>query len=81
MRVIVELPDDLYRRAKNSAKREEKTLPDLMKEALEQRLDGLFADATGRPWLRAYAGLSHLHSETHQIRDWTEREFRSRGSL
>ncbi len=75
MKVIVELPDDLYQRAKNSAKREDKLLPAFMQEALVQRLDGVLTDSTGRPWLRGFAGLAKYHDENRDLQERHYHEF------
>lgn len=75
MKIIVEIPDDLYTRGKNTAKKESKSLPELMAEALEQRLDGLLMESAGRPWMRAFGGLGHLHEENRRLDDWTRQEF------
>ena len=68
MKITVELEDELYRRGKSAAQKEDKKLPELMAEALQQRLDGVFDEAAGRPWMRAFGGLAACHEETADVR-------------
>jgi predicted transcriptional regulator len=77
MKTTIELPDSVFRRAKQFAVQEGMTLKRLFTEALESRLDqGQAARKAGAPrWMRAYGALRHMHRERKLIERAIESEF------
>ena len=79
MKTTIELPDSLFRRAKNAALQEGLTLKKLFTEALESRLARKTAAGAGKTvpprWMRAYGALRHLGHERKKIESVIESEF------
>lgn len=77
MKTTIELPDAVFRRAKQLAVQEGVTLKRLLTEALESRLDGgKRGGKSGAPgWMRAYGALRHLRGERKRIERAIESEF------
>jgi predicted transcriptional regulator len=68
MRITLELPDALFRKANATAARQGQTLKQLVQEALTEKLaraDG--AKSTQKPWMALAGGLKHLHAENVRI--------------
>jgi hypothetical protein len=77
LKTTIELPESVFRRAKQLAVQEGVTLKRLFTEALESRLDkGRSARKSGAPrWMRAYGALRHLRRERKLIERAIESEF------
>ena len=77
MKTTIELPESVFRRAKQLAIQEGLTLKRLFTEALESRLDrGKSVSRRGAPkWMRAYGALRHLRRERKLIERAIESEF------
>jgi predicted transcriptional regulator len=77
MKTTIELPESVFRRAKELAVQEGVTLKRLFTEALESRLDReKTAGKTRAPrWMRAYGALRHLRQERKVIERAIESEF------
>jgi predicted transcriptional regulator len=77
MKTTIELPESVFRRAKQLAVQEGVTLKRLFTEALEWRLGkARSARRSGVPkWMRAYGALRHLRRERRLIERAIESEF------
>jgi predicted transcriptional regulator len=77
VKTTIELPEAVFRRAKQLAVREGVTLKRLFTEALESLLDrGKTGGKDGAPrWMRAYGALRHLRGERKRIERVIESEF------
>ncbi len=77
MKTTIELPDAVFRRAKQLAVQEGVTLKRLFTEALESRLDRRTAGGKGDAprWMRAYGALRHLRRERRLIERAIDSEF------
>lgn len=76
MKTTVEIPEELFRRAKASAAQRGISLKDLFTEALRERLRKSAGEITAeKPWMRAFGGLRHLHKETQRVNRILQREF------
>jgi hypothetical protein len=79
MKTTIELPDSLFRRAKQAAVEEGVTLKKLFTQALEWRLEaikrGVLGRSAGPRWMRAYGALRHLRREREALERAIESEF------
>jgi hypothetical protein len=75
VKTTLEIPDELFRRAKALAASRGVTLKQLVTEAIEERVKR-GAPRGSRPAWRALAGqLASLHCETLKIDRWVQDEF------
>jgi hypothetical protein len=75
MKTTVELPDDLFRRAKAAAASRGMSLKELLSQAVEERLRREGSRSVEPAW-RALAGqLAPLRSETRRIEARIDEEF------
>jgi hypothetical protein len=74
MKATLEIPDNLFRRAKSAAAERGIPLREFVTEAVK---DKLVADAktTEKPWMTAFGKLRHLRKETSRISRIIEQEF------
>ena len=73
MKMTIEIPDALFRRAQSAAAERGVPLRALVSEAL---VDKLPADPNkDKPWMKAFGKLRHLHGETIRINRIIEDEF------
>jgi hypothetical protein len=74
MKVTLEIPDTIFRRAKTAAAARGIPLSEFVTEAVK---DKLAADArTGeKPWIRFMGKLKHLRKETARIQRLIDEEF------
>jgi hypothetical protein len=78
VKTTLEIPDQLFRKAKAAAARNGRTLKQLVEEALAEKLARVNgAGARTKPWMVLAGGLKHLRSETRQIERVIEAEFES----
>lgn len=69
MKTTLELPDQVYRKAKATAAARGQSLKDFVTEALRDK----FAAEAARPvaaeplWMRGFGKLRHLHKETVRV--------------
>jgi predicted transcriptional regulator len=77
MKTTIELPEAVFRRAKQLAVQEGVTLKRLFTEALESRLDRekRRGKSVAPGWMRAYGALRHLRRERKLIERAIESEF------
>jgi hypothetical protein len=66
VKITLEIPDAIFRRAKSVAAARSISLDDLVTEAIKDKL-ATEAKAGERPWLRLLGKLKHLHKETIRI--------------
>jgi hypothetical protein len=75
MKTTLELPDQLFRKAKATAAERGQTLKEFVTEALRDKL------AQGRPpadepeWMRGFGKLKRLHKETVRVQSIIDQEF------
>jgi hypothetical protein len=74
MKTTLEIPDNLFRRAKSAAAERGIPLREFVTEAVK---DKLVADAktTDKPWMAAFGKLRHLRKETSRINRIIDKEF------
>jgi predicted transcriptional regulator len=77
MKTTIELPESVFRRAKQLAVQEGMTLKQLFTEALQSRLETKRSGRTAAVprWMRAYGALRHLRRERKMIERAIESEF------
>ena len=73
MKTTLEIPDQVFRKAK--ARAAERGIPfrQFVTEAVEEKLTA--SASTEKPWMRLAGGLRHLHKETVRINKLIEDEF------
>jgi metal-responsive CopG/Arc/MetJ family transcriptional regulator len=73
MKTTLELPEDLFRKAKATAARKGQPLKQLVTEAIREKLE---REKPGeKPWMKGFGALAHLHEETKRIEKIIEEEF------
>ena len=78
MKTTVEIPDDLFRRAKAAAARQGIPLKELITDALRDRLRCAgAARLQPPPWMQAFGQLRHLHRENKRVERVIAEEFES----
>jgi hypothetical protein len=75
MKTTVELPDDLFRRAKAMAAARGMSLKELFSQAVEARLRGEGARPPEPEWKELAGQLAPLHKETRRIQERIDAEF------
>jgi hypothetical protein len=73
MKTTLEIPDDLFRRAKSAAAEQGIPLRELVSEALAEELRA--RGCPDKPWLKAFGKLHGLREETARINRIIEDEF------
>lgn len=73
MKTTLEIPDDLFRRAKSAAAEKGIPLRELVSEALADRLRR--RPPQEKPWLKAFGKLRGLRKESARINRIIEEEF------
>lgn len=73
VKTTLELPEDLFRKAKATAARKGQPLKQLVTEAIREKLE---REQPGeKPWMKHFGSLAHLHEETKRIEKVIEEEF------
>jgi hypothetical protein len=72
MKITVEIPDTLFRKAKAAAAERGVSLNDLLTAAIREYLQRSAAESSKNkpsspPWMSAFGGLRGLHKETERI--------------
>jgi hypothetical protein len=77
MKTTIEIPDQLFRRAKAKAAERGQALRALVTEALEEKLSSKKAQLGGDapPWMRGFGQLRRLRRETGRIQRVIDQEF------
>ncbi|MDQ6622464.1 MAG: hypothetical protein M3Y86_03120 [Verrucomicrobiota bacterium] len=78
MKTTLEIPDQLFRKAKAAAARQGRSFKDLVQDALTEKLARVNGAASAqKPWMVLAGGLKHLRSENRRIERVIEAEFES----
>jgi len=72
MKATIEIPDALFRRAKSAAAAQGIPLKEFVSDALTEKLR---ERNSGKPWMKGFGKLRHLHEETARIAQIIEQEF------
>ncbi len=76
VKTTLEIPDQLFRKAKATAARQGRTFKQLIQEALTEKLARLNGAASAqKPWMVLAGGLKHLRTENRRIERLIEAEF------
>jgi hypothetical protein len=76
MKTTLELPDQLFRKAKATAAERGQSLKQFVTDALRDKL--ALEHRRGRdepPWMQGFGKLRHLHKETARVQSVIDREF------
>jgi hypothetical protein len=74
MKTTLEIPDDVFRRAKSKAAEQGIPLRQFITDAVEEKLREA-PRAAEKPWMKHIGKLKHLHEETKRIDKIIEEEF------
>jgi hypothetical protein len=76
MKITVEFPDPLFRRAKAAAAADGKSLKDFFTEAVHEKLQKRGSGSQmKKPWEAAFGGMKHLYEENLRIQKIISDEF------
>ncbi len=76
MKTTIDLPEDLFRKAKASAALRGVSLRHLVTESLREKLgEGVGKSDSEPPWMRGFGALSEFSEETRRIEALIDREF------
>ncbi len=73
MKITLELPEPLFRRARSFAAEQGISLPELISDALAEKLR--VAGDENKPWLKSFGKLRGLRSETARVNAIIKEEF------
>ena len=74
MKTTLEIPDPVFRKAKAKAAERGIPLRQFVTEAMEEKLAS-GGSREGKPWMKGFGELRHLHDETARISQIIEQEF------
>ena len=74
MKTTLEIPDNIFRRAKSLAAHRGIPLREFVTEAVKEKL-ATDAGTTETPWMAAFGKLRHLRKESAKIKRTIEEEF------
>jgi hypothetical protein len=74
VKTTLEIPDTVFRKAKARAAERGIPLRQFVTEAVERQLAAP-DPASGKPWMKGFGGLKHLHKETMRIQRLIDEEF------
>ena len=76
VKTTIDLPDELFRKAKASAALRGVSLRHLVTESLREKLEVAKGKSDAEPpWMRGFGALSELSEETRRIEALIDREF------
>ncbi len=75
MKTTLELPDQLFRKAKATAAERGQSLKQFVTEALRDKLDRSRAPAHEPEWMQGFGKLKRLHKETVRVQSVIDQEF------
>jgi hypothetical protein len=77
MKTTLELPDQLFRKAKATAAERGQTLKEFVTEALREKLvlDRGRGYESQPEWMQGFGKLKRLHKETARVQSLVDREF------
>jgi len=76
VRITIEMPDQVHRDAKARAAELGMPLHQFVTEAVKERLQR-HPSLKGKPWMKSFGGLRHLHDENVRIQKLIDEEFGS----
>jgi hypothetical protein len=74
VRITIEMPDQVHRDAKSRAAELGMPLRQFVSEAVAEKLRQN-PSTKGKPWMKSFGGLRHLHQENVQIQKLIDEEF------
>jgi hypothetical protein len=74
VKTTLEIPDDIFRKAKVRAAELHIPLRQFVTEAVEEKLSER-AKPGDKPWMKCFGGLKHLHEENLRIQRIIDEEF------
>jgi hypothetical protein len=74
VRVTIEISDFLHKSAELRAKDRGMTLGQFVSQAIEEKLQHC-PPLKGKPWMRSFGALKHLHEENVRIQKLIDEEF------
>ncbi len=74
VKTTLEIPDPVFRKAKAKAAERGIPLRQFVTEAVQEKLEQA-AKTGGKPWMKGFGKLRHLHEETKRIERIIEEEF------
>jgi len=75
MKTTLELPDQLFRKAKATAAERGQSLKEFVTEALQEKLTLDRGRAPTPEWMQGFGKLRHLHKETVRVQSVIDQEF------
>ena len=75
MKTTLEIPDQLFRKAKATAAERGQSLKEFVTEALRDKLDRGRASAHEPEWMQGFGLLKRLHKETVRVQSVIDDEF------
>jgi hypothetical protein len=75
MKTTIELPDQLFRKAKATAAERGLSLREFFAEALRDKLSRPTARGGEPEWMQGFGKLRHLHKETLRVQAVIDQEF------
>jgi hypothetical protein len=75
MKTTLELPDQLFRKAKATAAERGQSLKEFVAEALQDKLAAGRGAAHEPEWMQGFGKLKHLHKETVRVQSIIDEEF------
>jgi hypothetical protein len=75
MKTTLELPDQLFRKAKATAAERGQSLKEFVAEALQDKLMLGHGRAAAPEWMQGFGKLKRLHKETVRVQSVIDREF------
>jgi hypothetical protein len=78
MKATLEIPDNVFRRAKSKAAEQGIPLRQFVTEAVEQKLRET-SSSDEKPWMKHFGKLKDLHEETKRIDKFIEEAFETIG--
>lgn len=73
MKMTLEIPDPILRRAKSAAAARGVPLREFVTQAVKEKL-AAFSKPPERPWVKHMGKLKHLHEETERVNQLIERD-------
>ncbi len=74
MKTTLEIPDQIFRKAKATSAALGIPLREYVTQAVQEKLS-MSSKLPGKPWLECAGELAHLHEETGRIQKIVEEEF------
>jgi Antitoxin ParD len=75
IKTTLEIPDQLFRRAKATAAERGQSLKEFVAEALLDKLSAGRGPVQEQEWMQGFGQLKHLHEETVRVQATIDEEF------